>query len=38
MPQTNAPRHADAPDVFKVWLPLGIEILGEPAFIEVMVG
>ena len=29
---------ANAPDVFKAWLPLGIEILGEPAFIELMVG
>ena len=29
---------ANAPDVFKAWLPLGIELLGEPAFIEVMVG
>ena len=29
---------ANAPDVFKAWLPLGIKLIGEPAFIEVMVG
>ena len=28
---------ANAPDVFNAWLPLGIERLGEPAFIELMV-